>query len=325
MQGIEEDKLKVQAHRGMLREEHQCEHDAHSTRSKHQQQVAGEKGLASLPLPPQQQGAQCREYPATRTGRQGEALLDHLYTARNGYATLFHQWAVETVVVDLCVVKVVHQVIGQKLLLPPPGGLVGFYSQQHIVAEACPRMLAGHLVNHVAIRRIIAFISSVFYFSADALLDDVAGLRRTVVVEVVVAVDAVGGLQVGVQRLVQTALFCARQVQHLLGDHTAKMSVFGQKILEGVGSQLVVGETEDKACYKVGLLEIEDAIVESQVLALSTMMQIVPPYGGMAIEAVYLVVRLASEQAHLYRVVVFGAVVVLCISRKGLHGSDKKP
>lgn len=100
-------------------------------------------------------------------------------------------------------VEVVHQVVWQELLLAQRRGLVSLDAQQQVIAETGPRMIACHLVDHLPICGCEIFTFSIFCLSGDTFLDDVLGFGRTVVVEIVVAIDAVPRLQVLAECFVQ--------------------------------------------------------------------------------------------------------------------------
>ena len=123
-------------------------------------------------------------------------------------------------------VEVVHQVVGQELLLAQVGLHVGLDAKQYVVAKLCPRIVARHLVYHLAVGRRVAFTLGILHLATDALLDDVAGLRGTIIIKIVIAIDAVLRLEVLAQSLPQACLLLTGQVQDLLCDHAAKMAVF---------------------------------------------------------------------------------------------------
>ena len=92
----------------------------------------------------------------------------------------------------------------QELLLALCGRLVGLDAQQQIVAPSRPDITLCHIMNHITVCWCIIFTLSVFHFSVDALLNDVASLRRTVVIEIVVTVYTVFWAQILSQSITQS-------------------------------------------------------------------------------------------------------------------------
>ena len=122
-------------------------------------------------------------------------------------------------------------------------------------------------MNHITVRWLIILNIRVFQLSANALLDNVAGLRGTVVVEVIIAVYHILLLQVFREFAVQRQLLGSCQVQHLLSNHAAEVLVLFHEYMKGIGTQLVVGETEHETGCKVGSLEVEDTPVKGYICA----------------------------------------------------------
>ena len=303
-QGIEQQELQVDADGGMLGEEHQEEYDAEGARDDHQRDVPEQKDAAGAPLHRKEDDGDTGQYYTALKGRERKPVLHRLHTRRNDDAALLDQWAVLPVVTDPGVVEVVHQVVGQKLLLASRRLHIGLDAQQQVVAESGPRMALRHLVYGAPVTVCNILAASIFYLSVDASLDDVPCLCRAVVVEVVVAIHSVLWKQVDAERIVHLLLLVAGQVEHLFGDHAAIVPVLLLEDAEGEASQLVVGKPEDEARHKMRGLEVEDAPVEGDVGLL--VVQVVPAQCRVAIEAVYLVVRLAGEQAYFYGVKIFG-------------------
>ena len=143
----------------------------------------------------------------------------------------------------------------------------------------------------------IAFTVGIAHGALYALLDDVARLRSAVAIEIVVAIDAVFVLHVNGQGLLQDGFFLVSQVEHLFGHHTAKASVFFLEQPIGIGSQLVIGQSENETKGKEWLFVVENSIIEGNIE--SSLTQIVITKGSMPIETVNFVMGLTSEQTDL--------------------------
>jgi len=126
------------------------------------------------------------------------------------------------------------------------------------------------------------------------LCEHVAGAGGAVVVEIVVAVD--GRLGIPRQCLEDAPLLLAPQVQGLLGHAAAVVAVFLIELAKRGHAHAVVGEAEHEAGDEMGLLEVEHTVVHHQVL---TAGGVAHADGGMAIEAINILVGRAGEQADL--------------------------
>ena len=196
-------------------------------------------------------------------------------------------------------VEVVLQVLGQELLLLARGGPVSPYAEQQVVALGGPVVAGRFFTDHPAERRFEVLSFGILYLSVETPLYDIARARRAVVIEEVIAVDAVLGAVVLGQEALQLHLLVGRQVEHLFGDHSPPLAVVVGKGLKLGDTQFVVGQSEDEAQYEERLLEVEDAPVEGQVLS---RVQVVPSQGRMAVEAIHLLMWCTRQEAHLDRV-----------------------
>ena len=294
--------MQVKADGGMLGEKHDKEHDASQAAQQHQKQVEApiDGFVDSLHDKDNQRNDQQND--GTRARAQREAFLHGLHTRLHHRELVDDQWRfVGAVVGDKHLVDVVHQVGRQKLLLIVRGRTVGFQSQQDVVAELKPRMVGATSANHLAeglfIR--IGFAYNLVLLVLQMLENDVACPCSTIIIEVIVAVDAVLGLVVFVERSHDALFLLAVQIDHLLGDFAAVATILGTEIRERHHAHLVVGESEDKAQHKVRLGEAEHAVVDGQVHSPGG---ILDSNGRVAIQTIDFLMRRACEQADAHAV-----------------------
>ena len=175
--------------------------------------------------------------------------------------------------------------------------LVGFSADEEVLPEAQPRILSREHVQEVAIavRRVVRPAD----FAVHGHLDDVPRLRRTILVEEVVAVDPVLGQVVSHQKGKEAGLFVAVKVEHLFVDESAVLSVVHYEVVKGCDAQLVVGLAQDEAPDEMRLLEVEHAVVERPVFARAV---VAHAYGRVAVDLIDLFARSARDEAHMQRV-----------------------
>ena len=298
-QGIQQQQLEVQARGGVLREDHDEQHAATQSLYEHQQRIPIFEGLSAFPLPEGDDDRDDQQQTGTFGRRQGEILFDELNACLEGYPTLTDQRTVFAVGIDGGAVYVVHQVVGQEILLPLVCLQVGLDAEQHIVAKGGPGVVSGTGAHHLPIAGLIVLPWGIGHLSCDTALDEVSRTQRTVVVEIVVSVDFVLGLQVIDQRLPEGNLLLWLQVEHLFGDATAVLLVFLEEEVVGIGAELVIGQAEDEPQHEIGFAEVEHSPVEGNIL---TLVGVVPPEGGMTIQAVDLLMGGTGEKAYLHRV-----------------------
>ena len=111
------------------------------------------------------------------------------------------------------VVKVVAQVGRQKLLLALGSLHIGAQAQQQIIAESGPRMTLGAGVDYLAERWIVVGTCGIAHLTIETSLYNVPGARATVIEEIVVAIDGIA-IQILLQCLKETQLFCVAEVEY---------------------------------------------------------------------------------------------------------------
>ena len=97
-------------------------------------------------------------------------------------------------------------------------------------------MVARHVVNHLPIGWCIVLATCVLHLSVDVLLDNVARFCGTVVIEVVVTINLVGGPEVFNQRHAQGKLLVVGEIEYLFRDHAAKLAILFLEQLGGAPS-----------------------------------------------------------------------------------------
>ena len=156
-------------------------------------------------------------------------------------------------------------------------------------------MISHTTVYHLPVRRLIVLPLGIFHFSCNTSLNQVSRTHRTVVVEIIIAVHLVLRLQILHQSLFQGHFLLGRQVQHLFGDAAATAFVFLSEERVGVGSQFIVGQSEDKPSHKIRFLKVKHAPVEGDILSFRHVM---PPQGRMSVQTVNLLMWRTRQQTH---------------------------
>ena len=133
-------------------------------------------------------------------------------------------------------------------------------------------MVPGTMMDHLAVGGDGIVHLLILYLPIKAALDDVAGTCGTVVIEVVVSVDAVFWFQIVSQCLLELLLFLVRQIQYLLCDAAAPFLVVGTEVIEWGGGQFVISQPEHKPQHKERLVETEAAPVEGPVFSCTQIM-----------------------------------------------------
>ena len=155
------------------------------------------------------------------------------------------------------------------------------------------------LVNHVAVGGGDSRIDGISHAPVQMADEHVAGPRGAVVVEIVVAVRAVGRQVVLVDGLEDGCFLAGREAERLLHHTAAVAGILHEEHGERLDAHLIVGEAKDKAQCKILLPEAEHAVVDGQVLLAGGVAQ---PYGRVAVEAPHLVARRTSEQTDFHAV-----------------------
>jgi len=296
-QGVEGEELQVEPHRGVLGEEHEEEHDAGQAAEEHEREVEAPVEGAPDALEDEDERREGEQEDGARARTQGEVALHGLHAGlHDGELIDDHGRLVALVVGDEHLVEVGHEVGGQELLLGVGGGAVGPESQEDVVAEARPGVVLVARMDHLPEGALLGvalaydLVPGVFQVAED----DVAGARGAVVVEVVVAIDAVLGQIVLLESSHDAPLLVGIEVDHLLGDLASVGAILLAEEGEGGDAHLIVGEPEDEAQHEVGLVEIEDAIVDGHVDAPCG---ILVAQGGMAVETIDFLVGRTGEEA----------------------------
>ena len=138
-------------------------------------------------------------------------------------------------------------------------------------------------------------------------------LRCAVVVEVVVPVHTVLRLVVCVYGIGNGSLLLVGKVQHLLSYAASRSRIVGDKVAKVFYTHLVVGQSEDEAQHKEGLVEGEDAVVDGKV---GVARLVVKAYSRMAIKTVHVWSWATREQANLHRIHFFVGRLGLAKSRQ---------
>ena len=187
--------------------------------------------------------------------------------------------------------EVVHEVEGQELLFAHVRGPVGFQTEQEVVAQLRPRVVLGVLVCELAERRPVGLSLVGGLHRAE---NHVARLRRTIIIEDVIAIDAILRSVVLLDGLREPNLFLGRDVQLLLDDAPPLVGIGAAEVVVGLNAHEVVGESEDEAKDEMRLAHVEDAVVHRHIDSLFAVDVV---NGRVSIEAIRLLSGLAGEQA----------------------------
>ena len=200
-------------------------------------------------------------------------------------------------VCDASVLEVTLQAERHEHLLPPADRPVRLGAHAEIHAEACPGMPLGVLVQQMPERQSLdgrLHVVSVLQRAVQSLGDDVPRAGGTVVVEKVIAVHAVFGAAVLLQKLHQTQFLLPGEVERLLADVAFQVGIFGGKAFVAADPQLVVGLAQGEAQDEVRGIETEHAVVEDGVYPAC---RVFVAYGRMPEEGIYFFPRAAGQQA----------------------------
>ena len=88
-------------------------------------------------------------------------------------------------------IKVIHQVVGQKLLLAQRSLAVRLDAQQQVVATSGPRVLESHIVNDVPVGGLIVGTYGILHASVNTLFNNVSCFCCTVVVKEIITINLV--------------------------------------------------------------------------------------------------------------------------------------
>ena len=108
----------------MLREQHEEQNNTDNARNNHEQGIPVDVDAFFPPFHDKEDNPDNQHHTEILYGGDGKFFFDDLYTRRNCYATFLDQRTVDTILIDLGTVEIVHEVMGQKFLLAEGGGLV---------------------------------------------------------------------------------------------------------------------------------------------------------------------------------------------------------
>ena len=312
---VQQQKLEVDLHGRVLREDHRKEDDARQTRQDEQEGINPPEVLLLAPFDDahayDDDGDECchhdwgdgfrfchlcllRYQVAGAIYHRDIAFLAVVVSGASQVLGCIH------IVFSAFCGKVTAQIVRQELPFSLADRLVGEIAQEQVVAETAPSVVSVQLVDFLAIGGLGFLIIKVGVAVTDVGENHLPCTGGAVVEEEVVSVGTVLRLGILLDGMQDVDLLVPGEIDALLAYPSSFCCIFGEEVGHRVDADLVVGESKYEAQDEEVLPETEHAPVDCHVASVHLVLD---AQGRVTVVRPYLVAWSAGEERNIYRVI----------------------